>query len=97
MTTLQFAPWSSDIDLSFYAALASRKVNHDKLDDAARQIVGRYELRPGDAPEQSARMHIPGDSFKTDKCVYPKLCRYAVRLTSHPTVSYRANTEPKGS
>ncbi|KAB8345968.1 hypothetical protein FH972_023020 [Carpinus fangiana] len=66
MATLQFAPWSSDIELSFYAALASLKINHDKLDDAARKIVGRYEIRQNDAPERSARMQVHGTAFTTD-------------------------------
>ncbi|KAI9727361.1 MAG: Autophagy protein 7 [Chrysothrix sp. TS-e1954] len=66
MSTLQFAPWSSDLDLSFYSALASRKINHDRLDDAARKLVGRYELRATDLPEHSARMQFPGNALKTD-------------------------------
>lgn len=67
MAGLQFAPWSSDIELSFYAALASRKINHDKLDDAARKIIGRYEVRPNDAPERSARMQIHGNAITSDE------------------------------
>jgi ubiquitin-like modifier-activating enzyme ATG7 len=67
MAGLKFAPWSSDIELSFYAALASLKINHDKLDDAARKIVGRYEVRPHDKPERSGRMQIHGNAFKTNE------------------------------
>lgn len=69
MTTVQFAPWSSNIDLSFYAALTSRKINHDKLDDAARKLVGRYEVRPSDPPERSARMQFHGNAFTADEYV----------------------------
>ena len=37
MATLKFAPWLSDVDVQFYAALAHIKINHDKLNDSARQ------------------------------------------------------------
>lgn len=63
MAALQFAPWSSDIEISFYAALASRKIDHDKLDDAARRVLGRYEVRPTDPPERSALMQMHGNAF----------------------------------
>lgn len=66
MSGLKFAPWSSDLELSFYASLRSLKINHDKLDSAARKVVGRYELRPTDAPERSCRMQLHGDAFTSD-------------------------------
>lgn len=67
MTTLQFAPWSSDIELQFYAALASLKINHDRLNDSARKVLGLYEVRPGDKPERSSRMQIHGTALTTDE------------------------------
>jgi len=67
MAGLQFAPWSSDIELSFYAALASLKINHDKLDSSARKLVGRYEVRPTDAPDRSARMQIHGNALVAEE------------------------------
>ena len=66
MATLQYAPWSSDVELSFYSVLASQKIDHDKLDSSVHPIVGRYEVRPSDAPERSARMQIHGDAFTAD-------------------------------
>jgi len=66
MTGLKFAPWSSDLELSFYASLRSLKINHDKLDSAARKVVGRYEVRASDAPERSCRMQLHGDAFTSD-------------------------------
>lgn len=71
MAALQFAPWSSDIELAFHAALASRKIDHDKLDDAARKVLGRYEVRPNDPPERSARMQLHGNAFTIDESVVP--------------------------
>lgn len=63
MATLQFAPWRSDIDFSFYSSLVSRKIDYDKLDDAARKLVGRYEIQLSDEPERSVRMQILGDAL----------------------------------
>lgn len=64
---LQFAPWTSDIELAFYAALASLKINHDRLDDSVRKVLGLYELRPGDKAERSARMQIHSTALTTDE------------------------------
>lgn len=81
MSSVKFAPWSSDIELSFYSALASRKINHDKLDDAARKVLGRYQIRPTDPPERSARMQIHGNAFSTDEYG----CRNAFRISNRET------------
>ena len=67
MSTLQFAPWQSDIDFTFYSSLSSRKIDYDKLDDAARKVVGRYEVNLSDSPERSMRMQLLGDALTTDK------------------------------
>ena len=74
MTSLQFAPWSSDIELAFYAALASLKINHDKLDDSARKVLGLYEVRPADKPERSCRMQIHGTALTTDQYAFTATC-----------------------
>jgi ubiquitin-like modifier-activating enzyme ATG7 len=67
MSSLQFAPWSSDIDLAFYAALASIKINHDRLNDSARKLLGLYEIRASDTPERSARMQILTTALTSDE------------------------------
>ncbi|KAF2259445.1 autophagy-related protein 7 [Lojkania enalia] len=66
MSTIKFTSWSSDLDVQFYAALAHIKINHDKLDDSARKVLGLYEVRPGDHPSRSARMQIHGNALTTD-------------------------------
>lgn len=66
---LQYAPWTSDIELGFYSALASLKINHDKLDSSARKVLGLYEINHRDAPERSARMQIHGTALTTDEYV----------------------------
>lgn len=64
---LKFAPFASDIEIPFYSSLASHKLNHDKLDDSARKILGLYEIRPSDPKEQSCRMQIHGNALTSDE------------------------------
>ena len=58
MAPLKFAALSSEIDLPFYAALASLKINHDKLDDSPRKVLGQYELSSTADPSTSCRIQI---------------------------------------
>lgn len=64
---MQYAPFASDIELPFYTALASLKINRDKLDDSARKVLGLYELRPADPPNNSCRMQIHGNALISDE------------------------------
>ncbi|KAF2272160.1 E1-like protein-activating [Westerdykella ornata] len=66
MATLKFAPWQSDVDIQFHAALAYIKINHDKLDDSARKVLGLYEVRPTDHPSRSSRMQIHPNALTSD-------------------------------
>lgn len=67
MASLKFAPWQSDVDVQFYAALAHIKINHDKLDDSARKVLGLYEVRPGDHPSRSMRIQIHPNALTSDE------------------------------
>ncbi|KAK2800332.1 Autophagy protein 7 [Emmonsiellopsis sp. PD_5] len=64
---MQYTPFASDIDLGFYSSLASLKINHDKLDDSARKLLGLYEIRSTDRPEASCRMQIRGTALTRDE------------------------------
>ncbi|MCJ1366205.1 Autophagy protein 7 [Acarospora aff. strigata] len=64
---LKFASFSSDIELPFYTSLASHKINHDKLDDSARKVLGLYEIRSGDAPGASCRLQVHGNALTNDE------------------------------
>lgn len=63
---MQYVPFASDVEIPFYASLASHKINHDKLDDSARKLLGLYEIRPADAKEHSCRMQIHGNALTSD-------------------------------
>ncbi|KAI9762554.1 MAG: Autophagy protein 7 [Chaenotheca gracillima] len=71
---MQFVPFASDVELPFYTSLASHKINHDKLDDSARKLLGLYEVRPNDAPETSCRMQVLGNALTSDEAP-PGYCR----------------------
>jgi ubiquitin-like modifier-activating enzyme ATG7 len=64
---MQYTPFASDIELPFYSALASLKINHDKLDDSARKVLGLYEVRPVDPPNASCRMQIHANALTSDE------------------------------
>lgn len=66
MATIKFAPWKSDVDVQFYAALAHIKINHDRLDDSARKILGLYDIRPADHETRSTRMQIHPNALTSD-------------------------------
>jgi ubiquitin-like modifier-activating enzyme ATG7 len=62
MTTIQYVPFSSEIELPFYPAFFASKLDHDKLDESARQVVGAYE--PSVAkPADSAKMYIKANAL----------------------------------
>lgn len=64
---MQYTPFASDIELPFYTSLASLKLNHDKLDDSPRKLLGLYEIRPSDAPDASCRMQVHGNALTSDE------------------------------
>lgn len=63
MSALKFVPFSSEIELPFYSALFSSKLDHDKLDDSARPVLGLYEPRAQADLESSTRMQILGNAL----------------------------------
>lgn len=44
MANLVFATMETEIEIPFFSALASTKIDHDKLDVSARQVLGTYEI-----------------------------------------------------
>ncbi|KAG6041754.1 Autophagy protein 7 [Claviceps citrina] len=59
---LQFATFTSEIELPFYSAIFASKLDYDKLDDSARNVLGVYEPRVED-PEASCKMQILGNAL----------------------------------
>jgi ubiquitin-like modifier-activating enzyme ATG7 len=66
---LKFAPFSSEIELPFYQNLSQSKIDHDKLDDSARTVLGLYEPRANLPPEDSCKMMILGNALTSVECV----------------------------
>lgn len=81
---LQYAPWTSDVELGFYSSLANIKINHDKLDSSARKVLGLYAINHRDSPERSTRMQIHSNALTSDE--YDTLFyECALRLTDDGT------------
>lgn len=68
---LKFATFKSDIELPFYASLASLKIDHDRLDESSRRILGLYEVRTTDSPESSCRLQVHGNALTSDEYAFP--------------------------
>ncbi len=91
MSALKFAALSSDIELPFYTSLAFHKINHDKLNDSARRVLGLYEIRPNDTSPSSCRLQIHGNALTSDESVLvPVLSGIVLILCSVPAEFYRA-------
>ena len=67
---IKFDTFSSEIELPFYAALFASKLDHDKLDDSARPVLGLYEPRAQADAGASTRMQILGSALTSDQLVY---------------------------
>ncbi|KAK4217135.1 hypothetical protein QBC37DRAFT_62717 [Rhypophila decipiens] len=63
---LKFAVFSSEIELPFYTALFSHKLEHDKLSDSARPVLGLYEPRPQADPDSGTKMQILGSALTSN-------------------------------
>ncbi|TWU72425.1 Autophagy- protein 7 (Autophagy- E1-like activating enzyme atg7) [Metarhizium rileyi] len=61
-TPLRFATFTSEIELPFYSALFASKLDYDKLDDSARNVLGLYEPRV-EEPQASCKMQILGNAL----------------------------------
>lgn len=66
---LKYAPFGSEIELPFYTALSSLKIDHDKLDDSARPVLGLYEPRAAKDPAESCRLRVLGNALTSDEYV----------------------------
>ena len=60
--SVQYVPISSEIELPFYSALFASKLDHDKLDDSARQVLGLYEPRAVH-PDDSCKLQVLGNAL----------------------------------
>lgn len=89
---LRFATFISDIELPFYTSLASHKINHDKLDDSARRLLGLYEIRPTDQPDASCRLQVHGNSLTVDELVILRNSKVKIHKTDKNCPGYRRDS-----
>lgn len=79
MSELKFAAFGSQIELPFYSALFSSKLDHDKLDDSARFVLGTYESNATATADESTRMQIHGNALTNNSYVAQTLLSYLLR------------------
>lgn len=81
--TLRFAPFTSEVDLPFYGALFSSKLEDDKLDDSARKVLGLYSPQYVE-PDQSCRMQILGNALTNPRYGFGLHSLLGQRMTNVP-------------
>ena len=65
---IQFVPNTSAIELPFYAKLFALKLDHDKLDDSMRPVLGVYQPLNVE-PEYSSKIQILGNALSITEYV----------------------------
>lgn len=60
---LLFATMETEIEIPFFSALASTKIDHDKLDVSARQVLGTYEVPLNVTNKQKCQMVLGGGAL----------------------------------
>ena len=90
MGTLQYATWTTEIELGFYSALAKFKIDHDKLDSSARRVLGLYEVRPRDEPARSTVMQIHTNALTSDEYVLSRTPVFRTDFSRVPSGFCRA-------
>jgi len=63
---IQFVTNTSAIELPFYAKLFALKLDHDKLNDSTRPVLGVYQPLNVE-PEYSSKIQILGNALSSDK------------------------------
>ena len=63
---IRFVPNTSAIELPFYAKLFALKLDHDKLNDSMRPVLGLYEPLKVE-PEYSSKIQILGNALTSDE------------------------------
>ena len=79
MAGLQFATFNSLVEMPFYSALFASKLDHDKLDDSARAVLGLYEPRGEKDPSTSSQMQIQGGALTSNQYVQYSFCLLVIR------------------
>lgn len=69
MSEVKYSAFTSQIELPFYSALFSSKLDHAKLDDSARFVLGVYEANPAALPDEGTRMQILGNALTNNTYV----------------------------
>ena len=64
---LEYVAFDSQMDMPFYTNFFASKLDHDKLDDSARFILGVYEPRGEKNPNLSVKMQIHANALTNNQ------------------------------
>ncbi|KAK3325834.1 ubiquitin-like modifier-activating enzyme atg-7 [Apodospora peruviana] len=92
---LKFSTFNSEIELPFYSALFSFKLDHDRLSDSARPVLGLYEPRPQADPDSSTKLQILGNALTSNQ-VPLGLTRAQGSIKNVNTIEDFKNTDKNG-
>lgn len=62
-TALQYVPFASEVELPFYSTLSALKIDHDRLNETVRCVLGLYEPGHHSTVSDSCRMQILGNAL----------------------------------
>jgi ubiquitin-like modifier-activating enzyme ATG7 len=65
-TPLKYVAFESEIELAFYSALNTVKIDHDRLDAPTRRVVGLYEA-PISVTGDSCRIRVQGNAMNLEQ------------------------------
>ncbi|KAK9453053.1 hypothetical protein V1511DRAFT_506390 [Dipodascopsis uninucleata] len=65
--TIQFAPFRSFVDPSFFQILSAKKLNEYKLDESEKSLTGVYSIPASNSPGNSCIFNVSGDSFGSSR------------------------------
>ena len=64
---MKYDSFFSFVDLAFYTALATHKIDHDKLDDSVRKLLGLYAPARLNSSRDGGRMEIAPNALVADE------------------------------
>lgn len=64
---MKYDSFYSFVELGFYSALASHKIDYDKLDDSARKLLGLYSPAKVNSTRDGSRMEIAPNALVADE------------------------------
>lgn len=66
---MKFDAFYSFVEVGFYSSLANQKIDHDKLDDSARPLLGLYSPAKVNTVRDGSRLEIAPNALTAHEFV----------------------------